>query len=103
MPAALIGGRSHHFRYFRFRPELTEQELTHFTTVDYRDRMAFVALRPWDERPGEENSAATFIGRTMAAMTKVQQALVYSLNPPAITGLGISRGFTLKMQDRGGK
>lgn len=34
-----------YFRYFRFRPELSEQELTHFTTVDYSDRMAFVAVR----------------------------------------------------------
>lgn len=65
--------------------------------------MAFVALRPWDERTGDENSASTFIDRTMAAMTKVKQALVYSLNPPAISGLGVSSGFTLKLQDRGGK
>ena len=34
-----------YFRYFRFRPELSDDELTHFTTVDYFDRMAFVAVR----------------------------------------------------------
>lgn len=34
-----------YFRYFRFRPELSENELVHFTNVDYRDRVAFVALR----------------------------------------------------------
>lgn len=33
-----------YFRYFRFRPELSEAELTSLTTLDYRDRMAFVAL-----------------------------------------------------------
>ena len=33
-----------YFRYFRFRPELTDRELDYFTTVDYRDRMAFVAV-----------------------------------------------------------
>lgn len=33
-----------YFRYFRFRPELTDKELDYFTQVDYRDRMAFVAL-----------------------------------------------------------
>ncbi|MEM7275600.1 MAG: GNAT family N-acetyltransferase [Actinomycetota bacterium] len=33
-----------YFRYFRYRPELSDKELDHFTTVDYRDRMAFVAL-----------------------------------------------------------
>lgn len=33
-----------YFRYFRHHPELTDRELDHFTQVDYRDRMAFVAL-----------------------------------------------------------
>lgn len=33
-----------YFRFFRYRPELTDKELDYFTTVDYRDRMAFVAV-----------------------------------------------------------
>jgi acyl-CoA synthetase (NDP forming)/RimJ/RimL family protein N-acetyltransferase len=33
-----------YFRYFQYRPELTERELDHLTQVDYLDRMAFVAL-----------------------------------------------------------
>lgn len=32
-----------YFRYFRFRPELSETELEYFTNVDYDKRMAFVA------------------------------------------------------------
>ncbi len=32
-----------YFRYFRFRPELTDTELEYFTNVDYDRRMAFVA------------------------------------------------------------
>lgn len=50
-----------YFRYFRFRPELSDSELDHFTTVDYFDRMAFVVVRgddliavaryePWADR-----------------------------------------------------
>ncbi len=34
-----------YFRYFRFRPELSNSELDHFTQVDYADRMAFVAMQ----------------------------------------------------------
>jgi len=34
-----------YFRYFRFRPELSNSELDHFTNVDYADRMAFVAMQ----------------------------------------------------------
>ena len=33
-----------YFRFFRYRPELPDAELDHFTQVDYRDRMAFVAM-----------------------------------------------------------
>jgi multidrug efflux pump len=65
--------------------------------------MAFVSLKPWDERPGEENGALALVARTMAAMSRVKEAVVYSLNPPAISGLGVASGFTLKLQDRGGQ
>jgi acyl-CoA synthetase (NDP forming)/RimJ/RimL family protein N-acetyltransferase len=34
-----------YFRYFTPRPRLSEREVEHLTTVDYVDRMAFVALR----------------------------------------------------------
>ncbi len=33
-----------YFRFFRYHPDLTDKELDYFTKVDYRDRMAFVAL-----------------------------------------------------------
>jgi acyl-CoA synthetase (NDP forming)/RimJ/RimL family protein N-acetyltransferase len=33
-----------YFRFFRYRPELSANELDYFTQVDYRDRMAFVGL-----------------------------------------------------------
>ncbi len=33
-----------YFRYFRYRPELSETEVTYFTTIDYEKRMAFIAL-----------------------------------------------------------
>jgi acyl-CoA synthetase (NDP forming)/RimJ/RimL family protein N-acetyltransferase len=37
-----------YFRYFRYRPTLSEDELDHFTRVDYRGRMAFVAMQGHD-------------------------------------------------------
>ena len=54
-----------YFRFFRYRPELTDKELDYFTTVDYRDRMAFVAVlgsklvavaryEKWKDRPAAE-------------------------------------------------
>ncbi len=54
-----------YFRYFRYRPELSDRELEHFTVVDYEDRMAFVAMQgnelvavaryeTWSDRPAAE-------------------------------------------------
>ncbi|MEZ5378084.1 MAG: GNAT family N-acetyltransferase [Acidimicrobiales bacterium] len=59
-----------YFRYFRFRPELSDAELEHFTNVDYFDRMAFVVVRgddliavaryePWTDR--NEAEVAFFV------------------------------------------
>ena len=36
--------QSVYFRFFGHRSALTDREVTHFTTVDYHDRMAFVAF-----------------------------------------------------------
>ncbi len=41
---ASLSERSVYFRFFGPRSELSDREVTHFTTVDYHDRMAFVAF-----------------------------------------------------------
>ncbi len=64
--------------------------------------MSFVSLKPWDERPGVENSAGTLVGKANKTYAGIRQALVFALNPPSIPELGVAGGFTLKLQDRAG-
>ncbi len=64
--------------------------------------MAFVRLKPWDERQGDENSAQTLVGTASAALAGIKEAMVFTLNPPAIQGLGVASGFTFQLQDRAG-
>jgi multidrug efflux pump len=64
---------------------------------------AFVQLKPWDERPGEENNAQTLVGKALGALAGIKQAVVFTLNPPAIQGLGVASGFTFQLQDRAGR
>ena len=45
---ASLSAQSIYYRYFAPYPTLTERDLNRFTTVDYVDRMAFVALRNED-------------------------------------------------------
>jgi len=65
--------------------------------------MAFVKLRPWDERKGEESRAASVAGRAMGLFSRIKGALVYAFMPPSVTELGNAAGFDMFLQDRAGK
>ncbi|MDH3306541.1 MAG: GNAT family N-acetyltransferase, partial [Acidimicrobiia bacterium] len=43
-----LGQQSRYFRFFRVKERLTPEEVEYFTTVDYEDRMAFVAYEDDD-------------------------------------------------------
>jgi multidrug efflux pump len=60
--------------------------------------MAFVALKDWSERPGVANRADTISMRATRALSSVRDAQIFSLNPPAIQGLGQSNGFEFQLQ-----
>lgn len=60
--------------------------------------MAFVALKDWSERPGVYNRADTISNRATMNLSRVRDAQIFSLNPPAIQGLGQSNGFNFQLQ-----
>lgn len=60
--------------------------------------MAFVALKDWDKRPGVYNRADTISSRATMNLSRVRDAQIFSLNPPAIQGLGQSNGFNFQLQ-----
>ncbi|PEQ13706.1 multidrug efflux RND transporter permease [Novosphingobium sp. PC22D] len=62
---------------------------------------AFIRLKDWEERPGEENSAQAIADRAMAAFSNLRDAQVYALVPGAVRGLGNSAGFTMQLQNVG--
>jgi multidrug efflux pump len=64
--------------------------------------LAFVTLKPWDERKGAEHSAQALAGRAFGALMGVRDAFIFPLSPPPIPELGTASGFTFRLQDRGG-
>ena len=64
--------------------------------------MAFVDLKPWDERRGPQDTADAVAMRANGAFLRIPQATIFALSPPAIPSLGTATGFTLKLLDRGG-
>ncbi len=65
--------------------------------------LAFVTLKPWDERHGEEHSAQALAGRAFGALMGIRDAFIFPLSPPPISELGNATGFTFRLQDRAGK
>lgn len=64
--------------------------------------LAFVQLKPWDERKGAGASAEAVAGRAMMAFQQIKNANVYAFLPPAVMELGNATGFDLFLQDRAG-
>ncbi|EAO8718037.1 efflux RND transporter permease subunit [Salmonella enterica] len=64
--------------------------------------MAFVSLKPWEERNGEENSVEAVIARATRAFSQIRDGLVFPFNMPAIVELGTATVFDFELIDQGG-
>ncbi|MDP5239408.1 efflux RND transporter permease subunit [Uliginosibacterium sp. 31-16] len=64
--------------------------------------LAFVKLKPWDERPRADLRVKPIAGRAMMAFSQIRDAMVFAMAPPAVAELGNASGFDVKLQDRTG-
>ncbi|MDW2645081.1 efflux RND transporter permease subunit [Citrobacter sp. HN-141] len=64
--------------------------------------MAFVSLKPWEERSGSENNVESVIARATRAFSQIRDGLVFPFNMPAIVELGTATGFDFELIDQGG-
>jgi len=65
--------------------------------------MAFLNLKPWDQRKGAANKAQAIAGRTTAALARqVRDAQIFTFVPPAVMELGFATGFDMQLENRGG-
>jgi hydrophobic/amphiphilic exporter-1 (mainly G- bacteria), HAE1 family len=60
----------------------------------------FTALKPWEERKKEGQSAKAILGQLRGALGNITDARIIPVNPPAIQGLGTVGGFQFELQDR---
>lgn len=63
--------------------------------------IAFVSLKNWDERAGEENKVPAIAGRASARFSQIKDAMVFAFNLPAIVELGTATGFDFQLIDQG--
>ena len=61
----------------------------------------FVALAPWDQRKGSDNTADGITRRLTKAMTGLRDIEFYAVVPAIVRGLGQSGGFTAQIENTG--
>ncbi|WP_119165285.1 efflux RND transporter permease subunit [Algihabitans albus] len=71
-------------------------------TAASNSAVVFVVLTPWEERREQTLSADAILGDLQGRLFGIQEAVVFGFPPPAISGLGVSGGFQMQLQARGG-
>ena len=64
--------------------------------------LAFIPLKPWDERKGKGQDAQSLAGRITMHMGALRDSFIFVVSPPPIPELGRGTGFSFRLQDRGG-
>ncbi|MEX6368743.1 efflux RND transporter permease subunit [Providencia huaxiensis] len=62
--------------------------------------LAFIVLKNWSERKGDENHVDAIVQRANIALSQKQEALIYAFNLPAIVELGTADGFDFELVDK---
>jgi HAE1 family hydrophobic/amphiphilic exporter-1 len=62
----------------------------------------FSMLKPWDERPNDDQSVAAIVERLRKPFAAIGEARVMPFQPPAIRGVGTVGGFQFVLEDRSG-
>lgn len=62
--------------------------------------VVFVILKPWDERKEASLYVKNIMQRTQKAFSKIDDAIIATINAPSIPGLGSVGGFQLEIEDR---
>ncbi|SDJ96116.1 multidrug efflux pump [Ferrimonas sediminum] len=65
--------------------------------------LAFVNMKPWDERTAAGTDVQSVAGRAMGAFSQIKEAMVFAFVPPAVLELGTANGFDLYLQDKNGQ
>ncbi len=62
--------------------------------------IVFFALSDFAQRQSPELSANAIVGQVNAKLGSIQDAFMFVLSPPPVSGLGNANGFKLQLQDR---
>lgn len=58
-----------------------------------------IMLKPWNERKGKSGDINSIIAKVNEITSRQQEAIVFSVNPPSIPGLGMTSGLGMQLLD----
>ncbi len=61
--------------------------------------LGFARLRDWNERKDPDQTVFSLVKRSMMNLSKIKDAFIFAIYPPAISGLGNSSGFDFQLID----
>jgi multidrug efflux pump len=73
-----------------------------FASRGQNSALVFVNLKPFEERPSQEQSAFAVAQRAQVHFTQIKDARVIAFVPPAMLELGNAMGFDIFLQDHAG-
>ena len=73
-----------------------------FSGTGQNTASAFISLKDWELRPGEEMSSNAIVNRANQIFFQIKEAWVVAFGPAAVAELGNSKGFDVFLQDTGG-
>ncbi len=64
--------------------------------------LAFIQLKPWEDREGDANTVAAVAQRANQALAGIRAGMVIGFVPPAVQELGNANGFDFMLKDNAG-
>jgi multidrug efflux pump len=102
---AAVGGRAAAF--MSGHPAVANvTQVDGYSLIDSQNKtnngVLFVSLKDYDERKAADMGARAIIMEAMKSYGNVQEGLIFPVNPPSIPGLGVTAGFQMWIQQKGG-
>jgi len=73
-----------------------------FSGQSQNNGMVFIRLKDWHLRGRSDLKVKAIAGRAMRALAGIRSAMIFVFPPPAVTELGMAKGFEFELLDRGG-
>jgi hydrophobe/amphiphile efflux-1 (HAE1) family protein len=73
-----------------------------FSGQSQNNGMIFIKLKDWEFRDRDDQRAKAIAARAMGALSTIRGAMIFIFPPPAVSELGMAKGFDFQLLDRGG-